>query len=312
MKKNPFLTGKDLLAFQESFENKIKEDQLKQQRKATLEQEAYTETAKTVIQNEVNRNLTVRKYNEFVNSVKESFLGECMYELFKRSMNESHDLAKEEPIMRSLVSKYIKENGAANIIRSLGTKSYVLSEMSLIIEKACKETLDKCDPCKPDSFAISTQIRDDFYDSLKASDMEDLSDTIAMRVSSAESEFVMANRIDKMAIEDILRDAKEKIDSAKESEKAKVEESANIIAKRKISQIRTGGSKNLYHHIVEGLLRSTLKDDALKQHFTENGEVSMDKITSYANTMYTFLEMLNTSKIEVMTVDKAKDLLASM
>lgn len=310
--KSPFISGKEYMQFQESYNNMIKNEQLQEQKKRNLEQEAYNETVQAILKNEANRSATTKKYSEFVIGVKESFLGECMYELFSKCINESHDLKKEEPIMRSLIAKYIKENGVTNIMHSWKTKSYLLSEMSIIVEKACEKALENCDKDKPDSFVISTQIRDEFFDNLKAADMENITDTIAMRVSSAASEFVTANRLDKIAIEDILRDAKDKIDHAKEADKAKVEESANIAAKRQIAKIRTSGSKNLYHHLVESMLKSTLKDEKLKEHFSENGEINMDKIVSYADTMYTFLEMLNTTKIEPMTTEKVEELLASM
>lgn len=312
MRKSPFLSGKEYIQLQESYNNMIKKEQLISDRKKALEQEAYMETANAIIMNDITRANNTKKYADFVVGLKESLLGECLYELFSKSVNESHDLKSEEPIMRSLIAKYIKENGVTNILHNMKTKSYILSEMYLMVEKACAKTLENCDKNKPDSFIMSTQIRDEFFDTLKAADMEDISDTIAMRVSSAASEFVTANRIDKMSIEDILRDAKDKIDSAKASEKAKVEESANLIAKRQITNIRNNSSKNLYHHLVEAMLKSTLKDEALKEYFTENGEVSMDKVVSYTDTMYTFLEMLNTIKLEPMTADKVKDLLASM
>lgn len=310
--KSPFISGKEYMQLQESYNNMIKNEQLQEDKKKKLEQEAYNETVQAILQNEANRSTTIKKYSEFVIGIKESFIGECMYELFSKSISESHDLKKEEPIMRSLIAKYIKENGAVNILNSWKKKSYLLSEMAIIVEKACDKTIENCDKNKPDSFVVSTQIRDEFFDSLKASDMEDITDTIAMRVSNAASEFVTANRLDKMAIEDILRDAKDKIDHAKESEKAKVEESANIIAKRQIAQIRNSGTKNFYHRLVESMLKSTLKDENLKKHFSENGDVNMDKIVSYADTMYTFLEMLNTTKIEPITTQKVEDLLASM
>ena len=310
--KSPFITPKDYLKLQESYDNMIKNEQLQNERKRNLEQEEYNETVQAILKNEAARATTTRKYSEFVTGIKESFLGECMYHIFSSCISESHDLQKDEPIMRSLIAKYIKENGANNMLYSWRTKSYMLSEMAIIVEKACDKTLENCDKNKPDSFVVSTQIRDEFFDSLKAIDMENIAETIAMRVSSAASEFVTANRLDKMAIEDILRDAKDKIDHAKESEKAKVEESVNIIAKQKISKIRSASNKNVYHSFVEAMLKSTLKDEKLKEHFSEAGEVSMDKIVSYADTMYTFVEMLNSTKIEPITSEKIEDLLASM
>lgn len=310
--KSPFITPKEYMKLQESYNNMIKKEQLQQDRKRDLEQEAYNETVKLIMNNELTRYNNSKKYAEFTKGIKESFLGECMYELFTKCINESHDLQTEEPIMRGLISNYIKENGANKIIQSWTKKSYFLSEMAAIVEKACNKTIECCDKDKPDSFVVSTQIRDEFFDSLKAADMEHIADTVSMRVSSAASEFVTANRLDKMAIEDILRDAKDKIDSAKEADKAKIEESVNIVAKQKINKIRNLGAKGLYHYLVEAMLKSTLKDEETKKYFTENGEVSMDKVVSYADTMYTFLEMLNTAKIEPLTVEKVKDLLGSM
>lgn len=309
--KSPFISGKDYLKIQEAYANMIKDDQIQKERNQNLEQEAYNETVRNIFDAEAIRFNKTKKYSEFSIGIKESFLGECFYSLFASCISESHDLKKEEPIMRSLIANYIKENGATKIINSWKTKSYMLSEMSMLVEKTCDKVLQNCDKDKPDSFVVSTQIRDEFFDSLKAADMESISNTISMRVSSAASEFVTSNRLDKMAIEDILRDAKEKIDHAKEADRAKVEESANIIAKQKISKIRNG-SKNLYHHIVEAMLKSTLKDEKLKEHFSENGEVNMDKVVSYADTMYTFLEMLNTANIDKMNISKVEELLASM
>ncbi len=267
--KSPFISAKDYIKLQESYNNMIKNEELQKNRKQALEQEAYNETVKTIMNNEVTRYNNNKKYSEFVTGIKESFLGECMYELFSKCISESHDLSKEEPIMRGLIAKYIKENGVSNILFSWRRKSNFLSEMGAIVEKACEKTIENCDRNNPDSFVVSTQIRDEFFDSLKAADMENIADEIATRVSSAASEFVTSNRLDKMAIEDILRDAKEKIDHAKEADKAKVEESANIIAKQQISKIRSKGVKGLYHHIVEAMLRNTLKDEELKAYFSE-------------------------------------------
>lgn len=309
---NPFISAKDYMSMCEAYDKIIEKDKLNADRKAAVMTEEYNDIARTIIQTQINNDNKIKKYSEFTKSVKESFVGEIMFDLLSKSLNESHNIEEETPIMRSLIGKYIKENGVNNIVSGWKNRSYFLSEMAAIVEKAYNGVCKDCDCNKPDSFTISTNIRDEFFDSLKAADMESMGEIISVRVANAASEFITSNRIDKQNIQTILQDAKDKIDSAKESERAKVEESANIIAKRKIANIRSNSNKGLYHSIVESLAKNSLLDNEFKNIFTENSNLNMKKIVHHADIMYTFLEMLNTSKMDTMTEDKIANFVKSL
>lgn len=295
-----FISGKDYLNIYREFENIAKKDQMSRDKKEKLIKEDYEYTQRKIVNAQSNRALTMKKYNSFVVGVKQSFITEALHKIVAESLDITHT-KDDKSICKNIVSEFVKNNDSTKILNTMKTKSMLLSELAYIIEKCCDKATKCVDKDNPDSFIVNSTIRDEFYDELDKLDIEDITSIIRSRVGSAASEFITTNTMDKLNIKSILQDAKDKIEHAKNFEKEKLEETVNIIAKRRMQELRNSGSKNLYHTIVESIVRKAFKDENVGNIFREGIDINMDKIVSYSDILYTFLEAMNTIKLNPMT-----------
>ena len=168
------------------------------------------------------------------------------------------------------------------------------------------------------SQTIDPKAIDDFWDEIdKNNDIEDITNTIRLRVSTAEEDFVNRNQADKEDIKTILKDTAERVQNAKSTNdndySDAVEESEMRIAKDKIYQIQHEGYHNIFDRMVRNISESVIKNEEIKKEFTlENGRLDMNKIVESARCMYTLLEMVSTLKIENVDSQYIEDALKSI
>lgn len=251
----------------------------------------------------------------FLQNVKEAFLTDCIMKLFSES-TQCPMTKNDKIIARNLVTRFIKENNAGDLLRSFESKNLLLSEMSRITQKyydrVLNESLDSTNtagllspdkdstrpagtkPWEVREWDLPKSITDDFYGELINLDTMDASKLIKDRVADSIQQFIDSNAIAKMEYEDIINQAQEKIASAKNE--AVVEEYANM-AKHKINEMKLTRPKSIFNVMVESLTRKALTDDSYKTRYVNESKVDMDSIVDDTTLLYTMLEMVNTTNM---------------
>lgn len=278
-------------------ESKMKSDSVKEA------SESITFLGENVIGVQATRKRTQDKYNSFMETAKSTLLQECLYKVFKESICQKIKLDNNsEVIARNLISSFIAEQGASDLLFNMRTSSLCNSSLASLVESTCKKVKDNVDLQDPNTLVLDTSIKDDFFDNLNLEDTGDVSDMISQRVADSIDEFIKSNAEDREKIKDILMDTKEKIDAVKDdSEKDKetqeeIAESWNLMGKRKITNIRSK-EQNIFGEMVYSMCESAMKDNTLKLEFSTEGHINIPKIVSRVGLMYTFLEMVNTMKL---------------
>lgn len=262
----------------------------KEQEKINAEKDAY-------YGNILEKTNTHKKYNNFITSVKEQFLGDCIYSIFNESLNIFDRLdEKQEVVKRTLVNNFIQEQDVDKLLSKFRYQNALLSEFAFIVDKAVSEVIESVDPVNINSWTIDTDIKDKFTDDLSNCNSKEAIITITDRVTDAETEFINDNTRRKMEIDEILQSKKEKLDTIKDKSE-EIKESVAMAYDRKIKMIKNRPVSSIYQKIAESMTKNALADEELRKIYVSEGVLNMDTLLIDAGIMYTFLEMLYTTEM---------------
>ena len=177
------------------------------------------------------------------------------------------------------------------------TASVATSSMYNTINETATRIFESVDKDNPETFAIKPEMKDEFFKQLDYSDSAAISDAINRRVSDAMQDFVSANTKDHEDITAALQKAQEKIAEVPE-EDVELREMYEINAKRAVTEVRNR-PKGVVHSMVVAMSESVMKHPEMHDEFMFEGHLDMKKIVSRTSLMYTFMEMLNTSRIDI-------------
>ena len=272
---------------------------------------AFNRESRAVVECTSARESITNRFQSFSNNVRSNLLIEAMYNLFKESMDPT-DIEDNTTtsIMRAMVSEYVTENGYFEIIGRMKSASPTTFMMSKIITETHQAIMESIDKNNPDTFRITPEMRDEFFKQLDYSDSQAISDAINQRVSDAMADFVDTNKKDHEDITSVLQQAQEKIGDV-DPEDDSLKESYTRIANGKANDIRNR-PKGVLHTMVHTMCESVMKNKNMHSEFMSEGKLDIPKIVDRVRIMYTFMEMLNTSKIanvnEAFINDVIKDL----
>ena len=253
-----------------------------------------------VMENMLYRDSVKNRYNSFSETVRAALVTETLCKILKESVSdEVRNDNTSVNILRAIVSNYVNENGYINILNRMRTASVSTSIMHNIITESAKKILESVDKSNPDTFHITPEMKDEFFKQLDYSDSDAISDAINQRVSDAMKDFVSANTKDHEDITGALKQAQEKI---AECPDANLHEGYELKAKRIATEVRNR-PKGVFHAMVTSMCESVLKHPEMHNEFMTEGHLNIEKIVSRTSLMYTFMEMLNTSRID--TVNEA-------
>lgn len=243
------------------------------------------------------KQMTLNRFNTFSESLTHALLGECVYHVYAKAIRQ--DLLEQENItgmMRAMVGDFIKED-AADILYKMRTKTATLSEMYNLIMSTKKAILEDSmfDKNDPSTFRINTTAKDEFFERLDNLDTDSISSAIRDRVTNAVEDFMKANKLDHDRIMGALTMTKEKLEEIK-NEPEEVKESYQQISKRYISKVRNR-KKGVFESMVMAMSESVMKDFQLKEEFAEGAKLNVPKIVDRIETMYTFIETVNTMQL---------------
>ena len=258
---------------------------------------AFSEEASDVITSTMRRESVLSRYHSFSETVRSSLVVESLYKLFKESVSDDiKDDRANLSVMRAITSQYVHENGYDDILNRMKTGSVYLSELYNTITNSAKMITESVDKDDPNTFTIKPEMKDEFFKSLDYSDSSEITKEIQDRVKDAMTDFVTANTKDHEDIQDALDKAQEKIKEVPE-EDTELRESYEFQAKRKISSIRNA-PKSVFHTMVTSMCENVLKHQDTLCEFMYEGHLDIDKIVTRTSLMYTFMEMLNTARID--------------
>lgn len=307
MLRNKILSTKDYVT--ECVRNYTdNESQLLSEDAARRAQNSIQESSKNIYDEREKSIQRSMKFAAFSEEVKEVLLGECINRLYGSVLETEHVDENQKTIAKSLVNKFIKENGVDKLLNSFRTKNVLLSEYSRIVSKYHKQIMETAKEDNEDTLTIEPEIKDNFFDELDMVKPDDVIVNIRTRVSDAVQEFIDKNTEDKLDIKEIIQSVQDRVTTAKIDE---VKESYSMLGKQAISKIRQK-PKNVFSCMIESTAESVLKNDVLKQHYMTEGKLNLDSIVENCKVMYTLLEMVNTT--QMIKIDEAyiRDLLDGM
>lgn len=268
----------------------------------TTDRGSFDSERNMVMENMMHHDGVRARYQSFSQTVRTALVTEALYKIFSESVDpEVREDNVSSSIMRAMVSQYVTENGYDDILNRMKTASVTTSCIYKTIIETTDKILEGVDKSDPNTFTITPEMRDEFFKQLNYSDSEAISDAIRQRVADAMDDFVTANTKDHEDITAALQQAQEKIGGVPE-EDDELRECYSMAAKRAAAEVRNR-PKGVLHSMVTAMCESVMKHKEMQDEFMHEGHLDVDKIVSRTRLMYTFMEMLNTSRID--NVDKA-------
>ena len=264
------------------------------------EQERINENKYMNLHNDIQkRHLRERKFQTFVAESKDYILSEGLAYLTMKCIPKTLS-SNHKQMVRNIASNFVHEEGADALLRRMSGKTIFLTEFSRITEEACKEVIHGASENIDDDFCIKQSEINKYYDGLENLGYEDMCKKITQRVAAAETDFVQSNINDKKNIENITSDAKDKIEKIQNKDRDtenEIKEEAARLYNKKLSEI-PNRKRNVLESIIRHVGESAVINEDAKAVYTAEGKLDMNKVIDTAETMYTFLEMVNSLKIK--------------
>ena len=294
------------------YENTDKYDIEKPKMQRTKFNDLFVESSNTL----ASRDNSTTRYRSFSETVRNCLVVEALYKMYSNAIDPVLKADQtNRSIMRKIVTEYVNENGYNMILANMRKASVPMCEMYNVINNSINSILEDCDQTNPDTFVIKNDDKDQFFNDLDCTNTEDVEEAISDRVSNAMADFINTNNKDHEEITNTLKNAQEKIDTVTSADDGEdndeedsttpdgnVKESYQGLARARINKIRTA-PKGVFHSMVSALSESVLKHEDMHNEFMTEGHLDMDKIVDRTRIMYTFMEMLNTSRLD--RVDEA-------
>lgn len=243
-----------------------------------------------------------REYSEFISNSRDYLLTEAINMILQNSLNE--DTSEEDrKYGKALVEGFVKETGSLKLLSEFGNKSLMLAGITDLVKESHQKVIHSCKEGDTKTFKITKTIEDNFFDKLIGLNDNKITEKINERVCNSLEDFVQSNVNDKLDLEELAEKTKEKIDNIKArnaEERQKIEESYTLQYNREVQKIKQRANRkvSVYEQIMDTMTRSIVADEAIRESFLlESGQLDTGKIRGKVTTMYTFLEMLNTTKM---------------
>lgn len=242
-------------------------------------------------------------FNEYKICVKDVCLQYVIEELMSTAMNKS-DKAINQNMIHGLVENFVKTSGGASaILTRCKGKTYLLDCIKEEVEEETEEIVAKADPEDPSTFVIDKEDINKLLDKLnKNDDFDEVKSAIAIRVVSAEDNFVSNCKADKEKKEEILTQTAEKTkevdkdDKMSDETKEKIKEEYQIKCKQALTKLAEASKPAIFDEMVRRLTNTTYRKQS-KNFLLENGAPDTDRIIYTVKSIYTLIEALSSSKL---------------
>ena len=283
---------------------RLLEEEKRKENDTVARYEALKESAELKRQNNA-------KFIQLRKDAKDMLMTEALSHIVNTALGE--DAVKQ--LTNNLVYQFVKENEGADMIMARNVaKTYTLENLFNKIDDTCDAMLEKAkEKGKPE---IEKQDLVSFLDSLdNDGDIENMTQAIALRITTGEEEFINNNISDKMTIKGIVDDTTNRINAAKQ-DGAIDQQVADDIAQEaaresraKINAIHTDKPRSVFDTMVRKMSENVMKNKSLRESYSNGDNLDMNKIVNTARTMYGFLETVNSLQLVRVTESYIKEML---
>lgn len=244
-------------------------------------------------------------YNEFKLFVRDTCLEYAIAGLMETALAKSDLTDRDMNMVSGFVKGFIKEQGGSGfILRKATGKTFVIDSIKEAVEEETEEIVAKADPKNPETFIIDKKDIEKMMDKLDNNDdYNEVKSAIALRVVSAEDNFVNNSIKDKQDIEDVVTSAEEKTEKVKndpdmsDETKEKITQEIARECKKHITRINETPKSAIFDEMVRRLSVSSMKTN--RKHFVleESGKLDIDRVVNTVKIMYTLMETISTAGI---------------
>lgn len=265
------------------------------------------------------RRLRMKAYPAFKENVENKFVGEFLWSIYEQVLDHKPMGEFGKSIGRSVVESYVKDNGAMNIVRNMNGKSLFLTEAAQLISNTIESVLEDVDKDNEDTYAIDPEKEKEFYDNLEDSDMDEITNSIRMRVVDAEERMATDNIKDKIDMDEITRDAADRINAIKTSnaegdtpdDSAEIQQQEAVsMSKYRMNKVANNRPRSVLEQMVRTNSKKVLAEPELSKVYMENGQINFDKLIESTTAIYAFMETLNTIKLEQFDNESLKKMIS--
>ena len=259
----------------------------------------------------------IDKFYEYKDNVKKVLLKEALMHIYEGPL---HNPTKRELLFgNALLENYIQETGTTQLLKNMKfSDSFILRKINEEVGEYSASITDGATAEDPTTQTIDPKEIESFWDTIdKSEDIDAITDTIRMRVSNAEEDFINKNQEDKQDVKTILKQTASRIQAAKGSNdndySDAVEESETRLAKDTIYKVQHESHHNVFDRMVRNLSEVALTNpEAKKEYVAKNGHLDVERIVESARCMYTLLEMVATLQLEKVDQQYIEDTLKSI
>lgn len=308
------------IALDEKLDRRAKQAEARERQKERQAMHEYM----SILEAGNKRNKIQSKYATFSENLKVNLLAETVTDIACSAMEKVNQILGKPMFenyyntVNAITYQFIRENGSGSGIlynMTNGPTTMYLESLSDLIKQTHRAVLEGLSTNADDEgnceFSMSKQMHDDFRS--KAKELygrDDLVDAIADRVADSIKDFVQQNADDKEKIVDALTATKEKIDSMKGASE-ELKESYARLGRRYIADIREK-KHGLLNEMVVAMSKGVMKNQVLREEFTEDAHLNVGKIVSKVSTMYAFLETVNSMRLIKVDENYVKEVLHSL
>lgn len=196
------------------------EMQEEERKRKALEEEALQRAIEEDEKKWLAREAAMRNADErrtalprFKESVRSALLTEALTRICIGSIRQPTD--NERAVCEALVGNYVQEKGAEELLSDFRNTSF-LENLRTIIDKHVDIITEDADEKDPDSMVVTKDNMDDFFEELDDTEnMEDVTNTIRLRVSNAEEDFVNKTAMDRENLKSIIQDTSKRVEDTK-------------------------------------------------------------------------------------------------
>lgn len=245
----------------------------------------------------------------YLEEIRDTLVYEALNHFYSNAVDPSC-YERNKDLMKANLQRYIKENGSYNILSKMKRTSYLLSEVSCIIEETYDNISKDTEEENGESLAPDKEKIDDFMkriSNLQSSD--DVENAIRMRVADAEEEFITNQLQDKFNTKNIMAQTSQRLDILKQDTEGNtnqdaidyntsVEQEATAIITENINEI-IDRDKSIFESMVLILSEAAIKDDGvLHETYAHDNDLNVDNIVESVKCVYALMETLNSLKLE--------------
>lgn len=252
-----------------------------------------------------------KEYTDFISNSRDYLVAEAFNMILTESLDE--DTSEEDrQYGKALIEGFVKEQNTVKLLSDMSRKSLFLAGIAEAVKETHEKIVHGCADGDKNNFRITKTVNDEFFQKLVGLKDNKITEKINERVCNAVEDYIQANVNDKLDLEELAEKTKERIEVAKSKgktaeEQKKIEESVTLQYKKQVQEIKNRSNHRkvgLYEQVMHYMTQGVVSDQNILESFTtSSGKLNMNKITGKVNVLYTFLEMLNTTKI--VNVDEA-------